>query len=364
MATTINKRVSQDEALDEERKAKRHSNAAEAGKGRSVSLTYLPKVVLHAIFELLPDPESVCRLGTASTLLKQVLDDSNARLWDAFLMKIPDRARPKQGEGEQERTSREIVLRFASARIFAKRMEVLAPRHRVMLGEGKYCSGCDAFPDADGYWDENNYPEHQRSDVYFTRYSVQGLVLWQGFLKSYMCSNGDIYLGNDSTDLSEELNWPEMKAFLVHHAPCNAFGLPNRENSTFLQEKERMLKEMYKKLTLTIVLVNLDDLGVRKLCVSVSGNDEDDLDPDGYCRRPHMEIMPKLSHGVQPVEPMEEPYVFHPYYRTTKEWIHYSGEYVAVGHNYRSGGYSQDRRSYLPDRYVGPVFGGFEPRSD
>lgn len=342
----------------------------------------MPSGILQTIVRLLQDPQSVCRFGATCTTMKRVVDGLNVNeennnnmavtssIWDAFLERIPQRARPILWDGAEPRSSREDVLRFASASLFAERMEILAPQHRVMLGEGQYCSGCSTFPDAVGC--TSQYIEEVGGDVeYFARYSLNGSLLWQGFLKHRFCGNGDIQLGNethgnDAHDLSDDLDWPELKAYLAHPPPRNELGFIDDESPTFRREKAKMASEMYSKLTLTIVSIHAENIGDPKLCISTKGLDKDNLGPDGYCSKDHMEIMPILSHGIHPVEPMaDRSFIYHPYYRTSEDERHYSGCYVAVGHYYVHrwvpGRIGRDR---LPDRYVGPVLGVFEPRSD
>lgn len=115
------------------------------------------------------------------------------------------------GYGEEEEqvpyTAKEAVLRFASASLYAERMERLAEEYRRDGG----CS-CDRedcpYPDCTAYDDHNSADRY--CDRFFIRMKVSGKLLWQG---SSMCSNGDIYLGDREKDLSEEFDWPAMAQF-------------------------------------------------------------------------------------------------------------------------------------------------------
>ncbi len=306
--------------------------------------------ILRKIIAFLPDPETVCTLGGCCTRLQNLVKGETV-IWDRFLEQIPILARPF--ELNLDRTAKEIVLRFSSARLFASRMERIAPLHRVMLGQGNYCQGCIAFPDAEGYSEGYELACEERGDVFFVRYSVRGSLIWQGFLPSRTADIfEDISLGYKDEDfsLSEEFDWPEMKAYLAYPPPRNRFGDPDLCASKWREEKRRMVCAMFKQLTLTIVVIK-DDITDRHLAICTCGLDEDELSGGGSYRAPHMEIMPEHSHGFSPVGPVEKGYCCHPYYRTTEDKINYAGNYVVVGH-YFSGSFS----GHSTERYIGPFF--------
>ena len=108
------------------------------------------------------------------------------------------------------------------------------------------------------------------------------------------------------------------------------------------------------------MVVAHDDMANRKLVISNYGPDRAKLGPSGYCRGPHMEIMPRLLHGMAPIKPLHEGSEFHEHCRTSQEDCHFSGDCVAVGHNC-TGRFSEDDAEFLPEIYVGPVFGLFCP---
>ena len=185
------------------------------------------------IFAYLPDAQTVCRLGAVSKQFRKVFletegdgDDDAINIWKALLNKIPIVGRPvKETENEEPPyTAKEVVLRFASASLFAERMEKLAEDHR--RNDTGRCSSDDEkmqcpFPDCTAYCDDNAQAKGG-CDLFFVRMKVSGKLLWHGFLESYMSSNGDIYLGNDNQDLSKEFHWPAMNQYLSMAPPESA----------------------------------------------------------------------------------------------------------------------------------------------
>jgi hypothetical protein len=322
-----------------------------------MSLADIDDGPLACVVLFLDDPVDVIRFSQASKKLYQLVDTTK-EIWENLDAQLKECGKPNSS------TARDRVLRFASGRVYAKRMEALAPAHRAMLLD-QACRGCTAFPNADGYWDEENEDRDGKNKM-FVRMNLPDRLLFEGFLKHFYGSNGDISLyhgENLDSDFSKELDWPELDELLAYPPPLGAHGYPDQDDIAYHREKEVIAKKVFEDLTITVVLVK-ENINDRKLCISTTGLDKDKLGPSGYCGQYHMEIMPKVSHGIVPVEPLVEPYHFHKYYRTTEEAESVSGEFIALGHYFLPSYNREDPRVFLPMKYTGPIFGGFEPRED
>jgi hypothetical protein len=148
-----------------------------------MSLVDIDDGPLALVVLFLDDPVDVIRFSQASKKLYQLVDTTKD-IWENLDAQLIECGKPDSS------TARDRVLRFASGRVYAKRMEALAPAHRAMLLD-KACRGCTAFPNAEGCDDEE---AHDRDGPHkmFVRMNLPDRLLFEGFLKHSYGSNGDI----------------------------------------------------------------------------------------------------------------------------------------------------------------------------